>query len=424
MVEHEIIVRDSCRVCNKKNLSPIISLGEQYVIDFVDSINDDMIKTSLDLVLCNENDGGCGLLQLKHTVSGELLYRNFWYKSGINQSMRNALKNITDKIKEKITLNPNDIVIDIGANDGTLLRTYDRNDLTLVGFEPAKNLIDDTKVGVSKVINDFFNFNSFESEFPGRKAKVITSIAMFYDLENPNIFVEDISKILSSDGIWVIQMNYLVTMLENNSFDNIVHEHLEYYSLRSLEYLLAKYDLEVFDLEINDVNGGSIRIFIKHKNCVQYAILKNVNDIRINEKKMGLDDIEPYLDFADRIRKLKDETCNFIASKVESGKKIYVYGASTRGNALLQYYGLDNNLIKAAADRNPIKWNKKIVGSNIPIISEEQARIDNPDYFLVLPWYFLDEFIKRENTYLQKDGKFIVPLPKFQIIDKSKKSSN
>ena len=247
---------------------------------------------------------------------------------------------------------------------------------------------------------------------------------MFYDLENPNNFVEDISKILSSNGIWVIQMNYLVTMLENNSFDNIVHEHLEYYSLRSLEYLLTKHNLEVFDLEINDVNGGSIRTFIKHKDCTEYAISKKVNDIRINEKEIGLDGIKTYLDFADRIQKLKDETYNFITCNNESGKKIYVYGASTRGNTLLQYYGLDNNLIKAAADRNPIKWGKKIVGSEIPIISEEQARIDNPDYFLVLPWYFLDEFIDREKIYLQKGGKFIVPLPKFQIIDQSKKSSN
>lgn len=424
MSEHKIIVRKSCRVCNKKDLNPIISLGNQYVVNFVDSSDYNVVKTNLDLVLCNESNGGCGLLQLKHTVPEELLYRNFWYKSGVNQSMKNALKNITDKIKEKITLNSEDIIIDIGANDGTLLRSYDRNDLTLVGFEPAKNLIEDTKVGTSKVINDFFNFKAFSIEFPNKKASVITSIAMFYDLENPNIFVEDISKILNDDGIWIIQMNYLVTMLENNSFDNIVHEHLEYYSLRSLEYLLKKHDLEVFDVEINDVNGGSIRTYIKHKTCTKFKISEKVDYIRKKERELGLDKIDPYLNFAKRIEKLKDETSNFIREKVSSGEKIYVYGASTRGNTLLQYYELDRNLIKAAADRNPMKWGKKIVGSEIPIISEEQARIDNPDYFLVLPWYFLDEFIKREKTYLENGGKFIVPLPEFQIIDLAKKSSN
>lgn len=408
---------DCCRVCKKGNLQAILSLGDQYVVNFHDSLDQEGIKAELDLVLCNESNGGCGLLQLKHTVSGELLYRNFWYKSGVNQSMRDALKNITNSIKKKITLNSNEIVVDIGANDGTLLRMYDRNDLLLVGFEPARNLIEDAKVGTSKIINDFFNFHSFEKEFPKRKAKVITSIAMFYDLENPNEFVEDISKILDNDGIWVIQMNYLVTMLENNSFDNIVHEHLEYYSLRSLEYLLSKYNLEVFDLEINDVNGGSIRTFIKHKDCKNFTISEKVNDVKRNEKELGLDRLEPYHNFTNRIKKLKDETYNFIAKEVKSGKVIYVYGASTRGNTLLQFYGLNNELIKAAADRNPSKWGKKIVGSEIPIISEEQARLDNPDYFLVLPWYFLDEFKKREKEYLQKGGKFIVPLPKFSIID-------
>lgn len=197
---------DCCRVCKKGNLQAILSLGDQYVVNFHDSLDQEGIKAELDLVLCNESNGGCGLLQLKHTVSGELLYRNFWYKSGVNQSMRDALKNITNSIKKKITLNSNEIVVDIGANDGTLLRMYDRNDLLLVGFEPARNLIEDAKVGTSKIINDFFNFNSFEKEFPKRKAKVITSIAMFYDLENPNEFVEDISKILDNDGIWVIQI--------------------------------------------------------------------------------------------------------------------------------------------------------------------------------------------------------------------------
>ncbi len=417
MINSNIIEHDSCRVCCKKKLQPIISLGEQYIVNFIESQSSDGIKARLDLELCNEKDGGCGLLQLKHTVPGELLYRNFWYKSGVNQSMRDALKNITDKIEEKITLNSKDIVVDIGANDGTLLRSYNNKNLTLVGFEPAKNLIKDTEIGTSKIINDFFNFEAFSNEFPEKKASVITSIAMFYDLENPNTFVEDISKILNSDGVWVIQMNYLGTMLENNSFDNIVHEHLEYYSLRSLEKLLDRHDLEVFDLEINDVNGGSIRTFIKHKNCSKYDISKKVDEVRTYEKEMGLDTLEPYLNFANRIKELKNETYDFIKNEKEKGKTVYVYGASTRGNALLQYYGLDKKLIKAAADRNPIKWGKKIVGSEIPIISEKQARNENPDYFLVLPWYFLDEFKKREAEYLKNGGKFIVPLPIFKIID-------
>lgn len=419
----DIIEHENCRVCNKSNLKSILNLGEQNIINFVDNSEENSLKVELDLVLCDVNDSGCGLLQLRHTVPGKLLYRNFWYKSGVNQSMQDALKNITDNIKEKLSLESGDIVIDIGANDGTLLRSYKRNDLVLVGFEPAENLIEDAKIGTTKIINDFFNFNGFQKEFGFKRAKAITSIAMFYDLENPNEFVNDISKILDENGIWVIQMNYLVTMLENNSFDNIVHEHLEYYSLKSLEYLLSKHNLEVFDLEINPVNGGSIRTYVKHKSA-KFLITPKVIEVREYEKQIGLNSIKPYIEFAKKIKELKNETYDFIKKEVNAGKTVYVYGASTRGNTLLQYYNLNKNLIKVAADRNSIKWGKEIVGSEIPIISEEQARTDNPDYFLILPWYFLDEFIKRENTYLEKGGKFIVPLPKLQIIDQSKKSSN
>ena len=415
--ENAYTIRDSCRVCNKKELEPILSLGKQHIVNFLESSDQESIKVPLDLVLCNKKEGGCGLLQLRHTVSGELLYRNFWYKSGVNQTMRDALRDITSKAEFLGNLKVGDLVVDIGANDGTLLRSYQKKGLILVGFETATKLIKDTEKGTTKIINDFFNYNSYIKEFPDRKAKVITSIAMFYDLENPKEFVEDIVKILEEDGVWVIQMNYLTTMLENNAFDNIVHEHLEYYSLNSLQFLLEKHGLKVFDVELNDINGGSIRTYIKHKECKKYEISDKVREIIEYENKIGLDDIQPYHDFAKRIADLKENTTNFIKTEVSKGGKVYVYGASTRGNVLLQYYEIDNRLISAAADRNPTKWGKNIVGSQIPIISEEQARKEKPDYFLVLPWYFIDEFKQREASYLLSGGKFIVPLPKLQIID-------
>ena len=239
---------------------------------------------------------------------------------------------------------------------------------------------------------------------------------MFYDLDNPHDFVDDVRSILDENGIWILQMNYLVTMLENNAFDNIVHEHLEYYSLQSLEYLLNKHNLEVFDIEQNNINGGSIRVFIKFKDCKKISISERVNSVREYETKIGLDNQKPYLDFAKRILNIKEQTCKFIKDEINNGKKIYVYGASTRGNTLLQYYELNSNSILAAAERNPDKWGKKTVGSKIPIISEKQARLDKPDYFLVLPWYFIDEFEIREKDYLRDGGKFIVPLPKFKLI--------
>ena len=417
MAENFLSQKYECRICGNPHLSEIISLGNQYLVNFLDSENQSMPSAPLDLVLCDKKNGGCGLLQLKHTVSDETLYRQFWYKSGVNQTMIDALSDITSSAENLVNLNVDDIVLDIGANDGTLLRSYKNKNIQLVGFEPATNLIEFTKVGTNCVINNFFNYKNFEEYFPSEKAKIITSIAMFYDLENPNEFVDDIAKSLDDDGLWIIQMNYLTTMLENNAFDNIVHEHLEYYSLNSLEELLKRHNLEIFDIELNDVNGGSVRTYIKHKKCNLYPISPTVEKQRKYEENLALNSSKPYLEFANRIKKLKDETLTFIKNEVKNGKKIYIYGASTRGNTLLQFYGIDSKLIPFAIDRNPMKWGKKIVGTDIKIISEEQARKERPDYFFILPWYFLNEFRNREKEYLENGGKFIVPLPTLQIIN-------
>lgn len=421
---HSISAIKKCRVCGKENLEDILSLGVQKHINFLDSADQTHLEAPLEIILCNEKDGGCGLLQLRHTVPGDLLYRTFWYKSGVNQTMRDALSDITKNAENRIELKQNDIVVDIGANDGTLLRTYRTKNLKLVGFEPASNLVKDAQVETTEIINNFFNYDNFAEKFRGQKAKVITSIAMFYDLDDPNTFVSDIVKTLDDDGIWIIQMNYLTTMLENNAFDNIVHEHLEYYSLKSLEKLLERHDLVVFDVELNNINGGSIRTYIRHKHSRKFQTTERVESIREYEKKIGLDDSKPYIEFAKRIDNLKNETYNFIKNEVDNGKKVYAYGASTRGNTLLQFYGLDYKLIHAAADRNSMKWGKKMVGTNIPIISEEQARNDKPDYFLILPWYFIEEFKVREKNYLDNGGKFIMPLPNFQIVTDSKRVQN
>ncbi len=418
----EMITHHNCRLCGKNNLENIISLGNQNLIDFIDDDNDDDDKKSLsaplDLVLCNKRKGGCGLLQLKHTVPGDILFRQFWYKSGVNQTIKNDIEDIVQKSKNLVKLNSNDIVIDIGANDGTLLRNYNDKNIKTIGFEPATNLISEAKVGLTEIINDFFNSKAFFEKFPNETAKIITSVSMFYDLENPNEFVSDIVKILDENGIWIVQMNYLVSMLENNAFDNIVHEHLEYYSLQSLEALLDRHNLTIFDVEFNKINGGSIRAYVKHKNCQKFSITNNVQETRNYEKNFGLDNEKPYYDFVNRIKKLKSQTYDFIKNKVNDGNIIHIYGASTRGNTLLQYYDLNSTLIKFASDRNPSKWGKHTAGTNVSIISEEESRKEKPTYYLILPWYFLDEFLEREKDYLDHGGKFIVPLPIFRIIER------
>ena len=406
----------ACRNCQNNNLKHILNIGNQYLVDFLEEDGENF-TAPLELVLCDPETNGCGLLQLHHTVSPDLLYRRFWYKSGVNQTIRDDLEEIVRKAEEKVNLENDDIVLDIGANDGTLLRFYKNKSIKPIGFEPATNLLEEASIDTFKIFNEYFNAKSFKSEFGTKKARVITSISMFYDLDKPHDFVGDIKDILDDNGIWILQMNYLVTMLENNAFDNIVHEHLEYYSLQSLEYLLNKHDLEVFDVEQNNINGGSIRVYIKFKNSNKFSISKNVDSVREYEKKIGLNNTKTYLDFAKRILNLREQTCGFIEDEIRDGKKIYVYGASTRGNTLLQYYGLNSELILAAAERNPEKWGKKTVGSKIPIISEKQARSEKPDYFLILPWYFKEEFVRRESEFLQNGGKFLIPLPEFEVIN-------
>lgn len=413
----------SCRVCSGTNLLDIISLGNQKLSDFIDLDSQIEIPSyPLDLVLCRS----CHLLQLRHTAPpAELYTERYGYRSGINQTMKKELKEIVKLAEPTVKLKPNDIVVDIGCNDGTLLASYETEGIMRVGFDPVKPFrkyfeqsLKDVSKNYHKLFSTFFKSKPFIVTFGKRKAKIVTAISMFYDLEDPNQFLKDILKILDPNGIIIIQQNYLVSMISLCAFDNIVHEHLEYYSLTSLENLLKVHHLEVFDVQETPINGGSIRTFIKRKGS-QVQIrggLKRVSAIRANEASLGMDKQDIYLKFASRVNSIKRKLRDFIAAEVALGKKTYIYGASTRGNTLLQACGLDNSLISAAAERNSDKWGKKIASVNIPIISEEQARADQPHYFLVLPWFFRQEFLDREKEYLITGGKMIFPLPRLEIV--------
>lgn len=407
-----------CRVCHSENLAFILSLGSIYVSDFVtDRVSTSEKTYPLELVICDPAADGCGLLQLRHTVDPSKMYRFYYYHSGTNAMMRKALADIATSADKRAGLKKGDMVIDIGCNDGTLLRSYTKKGLKLVGFDPAKNLVPEARVGTTKIINDYFNYEAFEENFPGKKAKVITSIAMFYDLDDPNKFVSDVVKCLRPDGLWIIQMSYLPLMLEMNAFDNICHEHLEYYSLYSLQNLLKRHGLRVVDVELNDVNSGSFRVYIHqedHPGTKEGA--KRVKALEKQEEKQRLSEKETYFKFASRVDAIREDVYHLVNTEVKKGKTVYVYGASTKGNTLLQYFDLDHRLIKGASERNPDKFGKKTVGTLIPIVSEDEARRAKPDYFLVLPWHFLQIFIRQEKKYLRSGGRFIVPLPKMKII--------
>lgn len=401
---------DQCRSCYSSDMSSILSLGKSCLSDFV-SDSKKPPAYPLSLIMCRD----CFLLQLKHTAPQSQLYtEHYGYRSGINQTMQNELKEIATKNIIKLDSQEKKIlVVDIGANDGTLLKYYPKS-FYRVGVEPIKKLAKECRANANIVINDFFNYRSYEKKLGKKKANIVSAISCFYDMENPNQFITDVKKILTNDGIFVVQQNYLVKMLTQNAFDNIVHEHLEYYSLLSMQNLLKRHGLEVFDLELRELNGGSFRTYIDFVG--KRPISNTVYEQMELENLIGLHRRKIYTDFAKRIRRNKKDIYTFIKSKVSEGKKVYLYGASTRGNTLLQYFNLDNKLIEKAVERNPEKWGKKIASVGIPIISEEQARTEKPDYMLVLPWFFKEEFLKREKKYLESGGHFIFPLPSVQIV--------
>ena len=363
------------------------------------------IKAPLELVHCNE----CDLLQLKHSAPQELLYKGFyWYRSGVTNTMKKGLKDIFNVGKKVANLQKGDAVLDIGANDGTLLKNFKDSNYYTIGCEPAKNLSKELKKNCKVLMKDFWNFENFtklQKKYKFKKPKLITAIGMFYDLEDPSMFINDINKALDDDGIFIAQLMCLKSMIEKNDLGNICHEHLEYYSYKSLIYLFENNGFQILKVEENNINSGSYRIFCK----------KKINpSIKIREKT-SLTDIKKFIA---RVINIKSKCYNFIKQEVKRGKSVMVYGASTKGNTILQFFNLNNKLIKYAAERSPQKWGKFTVGTGIEIISEEQARKINPDYFLVLPVAFIDEFIKREKKWLKSGGKFIVPFPNFKIISK------
>jgi len=390
---------EHCRVCGSPALEPVFSLGDLYVSDFVRDRDAAGIKGPLDLVLCEK----CTLLQLKHTAPQEILYaRHYWYRSGVTETMRRALRDVAESVERLVSPADGAIVLDIGANDGTLLAAYGNETLRRVGCEPANNLVGHLRQVTPHVIHGFWERDAFERMFPGEKAIAITAIGMFYDMDDPNTFIADAASVLAHDGVFVAQLMCLRPMLETNDVGNICHEHLEYYSLESLQYLFEHNGLEIFALEENDVNGGSYRLFARKYRSGSIALADRFRK-------------QDYLDFYARVERNRNECVTFIKGEVAKGKKVYVYGASTKGNTILQYYGLTHEWISGAAERSPEKFGTYTVGTLIPIVPEEEARKE-ADYFLVLPWAFLNEFLRRESDWRAAGGKFIVPLPEVRIL--------
>lgn len=416
-----LIFRKTCRVCGSKALTPVINLGEQYLQGSFYKPGKEipsMRKIPLTLLRCDPtiDENACGLLQMEHTVPSEVLYSAYWYRSGTNKTMREHLKGIVNDAVLMLNKSSGS-VLDIGCNDGTLLGFYSIR-FTKYGVDPS-DVAQEIDKNEATVIKDIFPSQQFINLVSQNKMDIITSIAMFYDLEDPIAFVNGIRNILSPEGIWIFEMSYMPMMLKNNSYDTICHEHLEFYSLAVIEYILKQCDMKVVNVALNDINGGSLRCYATHNANYKYANKKftqNIQTMRQSEFDMELDTNKPYKEFQERISIQKDELVTLLTKLKKEGKKIHIYGASTKGNTILQWCGIDIKFIDCAAERNPDKYGASTLGTNIPIVSESESRNLIPDYYLVLPWHFRDEFIKREQDILEKGTKLIFPLPKVEIV--------
>ncbi len=417
---------NQCRICHNKDLIDIIDLGEQCIASRFPSMGEpDPIEAPLKLIKCNdESDSShCGLIQLAHNVDPGILYSDHYgYRSGINSTMPKHLKGLVREIEERIHLENNDIILDVGSNDSTLLKSYSKEaKLRRIGIDPTGLQFKEYYPEDVTLVPTYFSKDAFCEKFNDEKARVVTTISMFYDLPDPIAFTRDIKSILAEDGIWVTEQSYCVTMLEKNSFDTICHEHLEYYTLKQIQFIADAVGMKIVDISLNECNGGSFRITLAHNDSdipINHAAIQSIKE---KEDALSLHTCEVLHEFFKRCNSMKEELVRFLTEQKLAGKSIYIYGASTKGNTLLQYYGLDNFVITAAAERNPRKYGHRTPKTNIPIIPEKEMREAPPDFLLVLPWHFKDEFIEREKAYLDYGGALIFPLPTLTIYSTSKK---
>tara|TARA_R110001583_G_scaffold8506_34_gene40805 strand:+ start:402 stop:1688 length:1287 start_codon:yes stop_codon:yes gene_type:complete len=415
---------EACRICGSKNLIEVIHIEDQYLSPtFVQTnVNNPLadIRVPQTLVLCDKSDNndGCGLLQLKETVDPDLLYREYFYRSAVSDTMRRDLHDVVDEVlnNTQVTVQDNDVVLDTGANDCTML-SYFPETLTRIGVEPANNIDWGHVPDSISIVNDYFTYDAIKETLGDKKIKILTSCAMFYDLDEPNNFVADVKKSLDPQGVWCIQLSYLPSMLKNINFYDICNEHLEYYSLQTLHNLMERHGLSIFDATTNHVNGGSARVFITHSER-ELEETERLQALYKMEASLDLNNEQTYFNFKAKIDELKNKIKSTMLSEIQQGKLVLGLGASTKGNMLLQLFDIGKETIPYISERNPEKVGLKTLGTDIELISEERARELNPSCMLVLPWYFKDEIVKREKEYLENGGKLLFPMPYPHIVHK------
>ena len=401
----------NCRICKKSKLKTLFSLGKLSFTGKFPSINEQIKKEPITLVICKN----CELVQLGHSFDLKYLYGpDYGYRTGINKTMLNHVKQVVKYLSKKTKIKKNEYVLDIASNDGSLLNFYNKN-LKTFGIDPILEKYKENYKNINFKVGNFFSARKIR-QITKKKFKIITALSVFYDAADPNKFIKDVKQLLSKEGIFLLEFADLGSIIKNKMFDTICHEHLEYYSTKIILNLCKKYNLRVFDIKNNDINGSSNQYYICHAKSKYQNNEKNIEDTLKFEKKLNLANVKTFKNFIKTINDSRSKLNKFLKKKIRIGKKIHGYGASTKGNVLLQYYNIDNTIVKYIAERNKNKFNLFTPGSSIKIISETLSRFYKPDYYLVLPWHFKKEILKREIEIRKKGTKFIFPLPKLTII--------
>ncbi len=406
---------EKCRICGNTHLECVLDLGEQMLTGvFPREKNADVTTGPLRLVKCFGGAESCGLVQMEHSYNlGEMYGENYGYRSGLNASMVAHLNSKVERILKLVELKAGDLVIDIGSNDSTTLQAYPSSfGITLVGVDPTGIKFHSYYPEHIQLIPDFFSSDLVKKKFPEKKAKVVTSFSMFYDLEAPLEFMQQVYEVLADDGIWVFEQSYMPTMLDTNSYDTVCHEHLEFYALRQIKWMADKVGFKILDVEFNDINGGSFSVTATKANG-DLAVTASVQKILDDEVAKGLDTLKPYKEFAERVVKTKHELLDFIQNARTNNKTVSILGASTKGNVLLQYCNLTTTAVDFVGEVNPEKFSCYTPGTWIPIISETELLTKKPDYLIVLPWHFKQFFISNKKF---SGMNLVFPLPNLELV--------
>jgi SAM-dependent methyltransferase len=409
-----------CRVCGNRDLVKVLDLGSQAATGmFPRSAEERVFIGPLELIKCVENPSGdtCGLVQLGHRYDPALLYGvHYGYRSGLNSSMVAHLRGKAELIKQRVALTSGDAILDIGSNDGTFLATLIEPGVTALGMDPSAEKFRKYYRPEIQIIPEFFSAAGFRRHFGAQKLKVVTSIAMFYDLDEPLTFMQEVASLLADDGIWVFEQSYLPTMVEQTSYDTVCHEHQEYYALKQIVWMAARAGLAVIDVELNNINGGSFSVVAAPSKSAHATSANGVQKLLANEQHIGFGSLAVYEDFRERVFRHREELLQTLQARLKQGKVTLGYGASTKGNVILQFCGLTPKELPAIADVNPDKFGCHTPGTHIPIISEQEAHALRPNAFLVLPWHFRQNLLEREASFLASGGEMIFPLPRIEAV--------